>query len=1173
VSWLESLQRGVSLSGLVPNVVVTIAAVVPIGPGAVQVFYKLPDGSTLDALLNEADAQRVHVAVAERPWSFDGDPDRFKLVVEARRFALAHLLDPMHAIHTSNVQPLPHQITAVYEHLLPRQPLRFLLADDPGAGKTIMAGLYIRELVIRADAQRVLVVAPGSLVEQWRDELRDKFGLGFMVYHRELDGASISGDPFEDHPHLIARLDQLSRDEALAERVSRAGWDLVIFDEAHKLSAHLAGEEIKTTGRFRLAKQLSEHTRHLLLMTATPHNGIEADFQLFLSLLDPDRFYGKPDANIKRADVSDLLRRMVKEELIKFDGTPLFPERRAYTVNYHLSELERELYEEVTNYVKLQMNQADNLPGRRRASVGFALTTLQRRLASSPEAIFQSIKRRRERLEARLSEAKSAGRGRRPLAETLWDERVQCENDLDDLDSAEQEAIEEQLVDDASASTDTTQLEAEILVLKALEIRARSVVESRKDRKWEELSNILQHDERLQDADGRLRKIIIFTEHRDTLNYLHGRITQVLGDDEAVVCIHGSTPRDKRREAQASFRDDPKVRVLLATDAAGEGVNLQRANLMVNYDLPWNPNRLEQRFGRIHRIGQESVCHLWSLVAADTREGEVFNRLLDKLRVEGAALKGRVFDILGEVFEGSSLRDLLIDAIRHNDDPETLERMKRTLDHAFDPVHIQTLLNREALAQEVMSPARLFEVKEQMELAEARRLQPHYVRSFFLHAFHEQGGRLNPREADRFEITHVPEEIRRRRGEGLVRSRRDLSPVSRRYSRVCFEKAAIRPAGRADAEEATLLHPGHPLVEALIESVLERDQNLLRRGATFVDSGEEAGDEPWLLFMFTHELRTGDDVLSKRLSFVKVTRSGEVSRAGWAPHLDLSPFPDADRPLLTTLLGEPWLSDNPENKALALAASTLAPEHQAEVEPAHTTRIERTLHAVHDRLTREIGGVTARWKRLKTDAATGKDVALALVKATDDVKALQARLERRKRELEAQSVVRSMTPVVLGGALVIPARALAALRGEPVPITWSADAVARARIERLAMEAVTRDAEARLCVVKDVSAQKCGWDLTVIPPTEEGRQPESLHVEVKGRAKGSDTVTITANEVRQGLNQGEKFFLALVFVGEDSTTDGPHYIRAPFDRPLAWDDISTNKSVRDLLSRAKRSLL
>ena len=458
----------------------------------------------------------------------------------------------------------------------------------------------------------------------------------------------------------------------------------MVFDEAHKLSAHFYGQEIKRTKRFNFAEKLGGHTRHLLLMTATPHNGKEEDFQLFLSLLDSDRFYGKFRDGVHKVDASDLMRRMVKEELVKFDGTPLFPERRAYTVNYTLSDIEVALYEAVTTYVRTEMGKADQLDGQRKGSVGFALTSLQRRLASSPEAIFQSLKRRRERLGCRLREEKLGNRGRQLLAETL---DIMPE-DEDDLNSKEQETLEETLVDKATASSTIAELEDEIRILNILEKQAKAVVVSGQDRKWDELSRILQNNPNIRDADGRQRKMIIFTEHRDTLNYLCQKIGGVLGNQKAIVAIHGGTHRDERRRLQAIFRSDLEVRILVATDAAGEGVNLQNANLMVNYDLPWNPNRLEQRFGRIHRIGQQEVCHLWNLVAKETREGDVYHRLLQKLEVESQALKGRVFDILGEVFEETSLKDLLLQAIRYGDQPEVRARLSQKIENALDLNHL-----------------------------------------------------------------------------------------------------------------------------------------------------------------------------------------------------------------------------------------------------------------------------------------------------------------------------------------------------------------------------------------------------------------------------------------------------------------------------------------------------
>ena len=430
---LEDLKPGLSIVGLEPAAIGSVMAVVPIATGTVQVIYKTPDGALKDRLLNRADEDSISVATSERPWSFDGDGDAFKLAIEAKRIDLAFLFDPMMAVHTSNVEPLPHQITAVYESMLPKQPLRFVLADDPGAGKTIMAGLYIRELIMRADSRRVLVVAPGSLVEQWRDEMFEKFGLEFRVFNKDLEAATPSGNPFEDIDHLIVRLDQLSRDEMgegaeekkpgpLQSKLLAAGWDLVIFDEAHKLAAHYFGSKLDKTARFRFAERLGARTRHLLLMSATPHNGKDEDFQLFLSLLDSDRFYGKCRGGgdgAHKVDVSDLMRRMVKEEMLRFDGTHLFPERKAYTANYKLSEIESALYEAVTSYVKTEMGKADALKGPRKGSVGFALTALQRRLASSPEAIFQSLKRRKDRLEKRLREERLLSRGQQFAAQTL----------------------------------------------------------------------------------------------------------------------------------------------------------------------------------------------------------------------------------------------------------------------------------------------------------------------------------------------------------------------------------------------------------------------------------------------------------------------------------------------------------------------------------------------------------------------------------------------------------------------------------------------------------------------------------------------------------------------------------------------------------------------------------
>lgn len=1170
---LEQIQKNAAISGLEPGQVVRIVTTEPVGYNALTVYYKTADGTLRERMLFRTDEANLSLAESGRPWAFDAPGDAFKLAAEAYRINLAHLFDPMMAVHTSNVEPLPHQITAVYESMLPRQPLRYVLADDPGAGKTIMAGLFIRELLMRADAKRVLIVAPGSLVEQWQDEMFEKFGLSFTLFSREQVEQSRSGNPFDDFDLLIARVDQLARSEDLQEKLMLTQWDLVVVDEAHKLSASYFGNKVNKTKRFLLGETLGAITRHFLLMTATPHNGKEEDFQLFMSLLDADRFYGKFRDGAHKVDVADLMRRMVKEDMLRFDGTRLFPERRAYTVNYKLSDPEATLYAAVTDYVKTEFARADQLAdGGRKGTVGFALTALQRRLASSPEAIYQSLKRRRNKLKRRVEDEKLRQRGQ-ALAETLngsnglpediWDS-------ADDLPSEDYEALEERLVDQATASQTIPELEAEIIILEGLEEQARQVVHSGQDRKWDELSRLLQDTPEMHDDAGRQRKLIIFTEHRDTLNYLAVKIRGLIGSEEAVVMIHGGVKREERRKVQELFRNDPTARVLLATDAAGEGVNLQNANLMVNYDLPWNPNRLEQRFGRIHRIGQTEVCHLWNMVASETREGDVFQRLFEKLEVERAALGGRVFDILGEVFEEKSLKDLLIEAIRYGADPEVRARLLKKVEGALDTHHLENIIKRNALCEEVMDEKRLFAVKEEMEKAEARKLQPFFIRAFFSQAFAALGGELRPREQGRFEITNVPAIIRERDRQITGRDRRNADPVLRRYERVCFEKQYVRLADRVGAPMASLLHPGHPLMQSVTDIVLEQHRNKLKQGAVLVDPSD-LGVTPKVMFIIDHSVKEGDDpvrVASRRMQFVEIDASGQTINAGWAPHLDLEPLDASDMALIQDVLAAPWIAKDLEHAALAHAGNHLVPEHFDEVRSRREKSVDKTLAAVHERLVKEINFWSDRYIKLQDDLAAGKDVRLTLENVRRTIDDLTARRQSREKELLAMRHVVSATPVVLGGALVIPAGLLMQRKGVPAEQGgWSADAAARARVEQMAMRAVMEAERALGHDVIDVSAQKCGWDVTSQPKPVDGRLTTSRHIEVKGRAKGQSTITVTRNEILYGLNQADKFILAIVLVDGDRH-EGPFYVRQPFTQEPDWAETSKNLDLGQLLAKA-----
>ena len=1162
---LEDITRGCSIRGILPEGLATVLDVKWLGTVAIEVTFKDSAGRLGNELLYRDREPTLEVAEAGRPWSFDGDGALFRLLAEANRIRLAYLFDPLLAVHTSLVDPLPHQITAVYGEMLSRQPLRFLLADDPGAGKTIMTGLFIKELMARGDLQRCLIVCPGSLVEQWQDELDRRFHLPFDIMTNDAVEAARTGNWFSENALIICRLDKLSRDEDTQAKLQQTDWDLIVCDEAHKLSATYFGNEVKYTKRYRLGQLLSTLTRHFLLLTATPHNGKEADFQLFLALLDGDRFEGKFRDGVHVSDSSDLMRRLVKEQLLKFDGTPLFPERRAYTVNYALSDGEAELYKLVTDYVREEFNRAEALENAgSKGTVGFALTILQRRLASSPEAIYQSLKRRRERLEKRLREEQLLKRGAEVQVDMNVDLPALTADDLDDLDDApdaEVEATEGRVVDLASASRTIAELQLEIAQLQDLERVALRVRQSGTDRKWDELSRLLQNNSAMFDADGHRRKLVIFTEHRDTLNYLSERIRALVGRPEAVVIIHGGVGREERRKAQEAFTHDKEVEILLATDAAGEGINLQRAHLMVNYDLPWNPNRLEQRFGRIHRIGQTEVCHLWNLVAKDTREGEVYLRLLEKLDEERSALGGQVFDVLGQLtFEDRPLRDLLLDAIRYGDDPEVKARLFKVVDKALDRQHLRELVESRALTHDSMDVTRVWQIREDMERAEARRLQPHFIASFFIEAFKLLGGTIHEREPKRFEIKHVPAVIRHRDRE-IGRGEAVLS----RYERITFEKSLISLPGKP---LAGFVCPGYPLLDATLDLIIERHRDLLKRGTILIDDTDET-DRPRALLFLEHAIqdaradRAGNRrVVSKRMQFVEIDADGQASNAGPAPYLDYRPLTAEEVEALKSFQAPEWIKSSLESMAMEHAALHLVPRHLGELRHRKEELIDKTKAAVQDRLTKEINYWDHRAAQLKDQELAGRvNAKLNSGLARQRADELAGRLQKRLTELEQERKLSPVPPVVLGGAMIVPVGLLRTLSGKPAAVpTFAQDTEGS---EMLAMNAVMQAEQQLGYVPRDVSDQNLGYDVeSSIPGTGTLR-----FIEVKGRVVGAQTVTITKNEILTALNKPDDFYLAICLVDGDRVD--VRYVRQPFEKEPDFQATSVNYDLPALLAQAQ----
>lgn len=1182
---LSTLRAGQRLRGLVSGQTVALIAVDPIDAELFEVFYRDDAGRSGARTVTESDIERFElVGDFDSAPPFDADPDEFRLAAEALRIKYAALYDPMVAVNSSDVDPLPHQIRAVYEELLPRIPLRFLLADDPGAGKTVMAGLYLKELILRSDCERAIIVAPGGLVEQWREELSQKFDLRFEVFSRQMIDDAQGRNVFDEHPLLIARMDQLSRNEDLMDQLADVTWDVAVVDEAHRMSARYSSwaGEVDETKRFSLGRLLSETAHNFLLMTATPHAGKEEDFQLFMSLLDRDRFEGQFRQGVHRTDTHGLMRRMVKEDLLTFEGKPLFPERRAYTVEYELSPAERELYEQVTDYVRTEMGRAERIAQagdkKRGNNVGFALTVLQRRLASSPEAILRSLERRQQRLDAKLREMQritDEARFSSPISSHIDEWRTgKAELDftidalpafsVDDFDDFDEETTDEergqfedqadQVVDLATAAQTIPELRAEIAILEDLIRVARRVRLQDDDKKWVQLRAILDEQLLTHDGSGEARKIIIFTEHRDTLDYLQAKITSQFGRSDSVITIHGGTRREDRKIAREHFTHNPDTVVLLATDAAGEGLNLQRAHLMVNYDLPWNPNRIEQRFGRIHRIGQREVCHLWNMVAKDTREGDVFTRLLAKIDQMSIAYNGNLFNVLGDAdaFQERSLRDLLIEAIRYGDQSERKAELDRVIDASVSQ-GLDEMLAERALHPEMFSSLNLDEVRKRMENARERRLQPGYIAAFFVPAFERLGGRIRKREKGRYDITRVPTRVI-----DAAKVINRWAPVAEQYERVTFDLSRMRPDGLT---EAALIAPGHPLLQAVIDVTVEDLGLTLKLGTVLVDRREEQSTEPMLMFSVEQRIENAaEDMVSHHFDYPLLEQNGNVAVSVAPPYLDYDGPEPGEARRIAEIVSSDWAKRNHEKVVRAWAYRDGLQPRMEELALRLDLETARTRAQVKDRLLAEINHWDREHNRLDALERSGTVGRLRAETALIRARQLDERLAKRIEQLEEAKNLSAVPAVVRGVALVVPSSLVADVEA-PGTQTFARDTKA---VERRAVEAVLAAERAIGRTPQEMAHNNPGYDIR--STDAHGRV---YYIEVKGRIEGSDTFTITTNEVTFAQTQRDRHRLALVRVAtEGAVGDELRYVLGAFDHMEPSDTTrSLNEVWRDYWDR------
>lgn len=1092
---LSDIRPGAVIEGI-ENQEVTVTKSVSKGNQALQISYLNSQGKDRDKLLFKDELDELTL-VSPGPLTTE-DLEIFRLYLEATRIKTLSTFEPYQAAFESGIQPLPHQIHAVYSDMLPKVPLRYVLADDPGAGKTIMTGLLMKEYLARSVMENALIVAPGSLCQQWKEELKEKFDLDFDILDSKNPASDGDNNPFRAHPYMIAALDKLARNDDLLELLKKTEWDLIVCDEAHKMSATYFGNDLKETRRYKLGKLLGQISKNFLLLTATPHNGKNEDFELFMSLVDRDRFFGDKKKKPGNQDISDLMHRMVKESLLKFDGSPLFPKRYAFTANYTLSDLEAELYEQVTSYVRTEYNRAENLRKDRRSAVGFALTILQRRLASSPYAILRSLERRRDRLKQQLIDGDIYGDGPN-----------------DSYEDPDEEITDLEISNFASAAQNLEELQAEILRLDQLVELARRVTASGKDKKWEELSGLLLDEQLMFSSEDEREKLIIFTEFKDTLDYLKEKITVLMGSDESVVTISGQTPRMQRKQIENQFRSDPQKSILIATDAAGEGINLQNSHLMINYDLPWNPNRLEQRFGRIHRIGQKHTCYLWNLVCSQTREGMVYQRLLEKLDNEKNALQGKVFDILGNAaFQDRSLRSLLMEAVLNESEDE--DHLDAALEDELKKAKQIRTIEDQILSPEMLKKEDVYRLRAEMEKKRVTQLQPYFVQSVFLRILKLYHCAVRETSNDKFEVYGLPSFL---------------------GSEIPFDSFRFTFVKTED-QKYEFLNAHSKIFQILIGRFLEDYAWITNEGIVLSDP---AADEDKIMFVLTVDLKDGTGKLIDKLYILLSYQDGKWSVSDSMPFLDFK------------LTNEIYVT-KPDlvEQAFQTAIKTAVNPRISEFEKIRKQDTAASKKAVVQRLKQEINYWDNEVFTIQVDKEQDPEtMQKGIRKAVRRANELQNRLVKRESEFEK---LQEITADHL--RLITSFKVLAG-------IADSQEQTADTKLmEEIGMGAVMQIEMELGNIPKDVSKENVGYDI-------ESRcgKGQLRFIEVKARKHGSKTVTVTKNEILASLNQQDRYILAIVDVDENRRT--VTYLRRPFVNMPDFSSVSTDFNIRQLSKQAE----
>ena len=1045
--------------------------------------------------------EALEVLTAEGEFNFKGDPEKFVMYAEAERIRSAYRFDPLFAISCSVVDPLPHQVEAVYKFLLPQPKIRFLLADDTGAGKTIMTGLLLKELIARGVIERILIVTPGGLTRQWQeDEMGVKFNIPFTLVNRGL----FTADPnvFRTADKVITSIDFIGREDVLPI-VGDTCWDMVVFDEAHRLSAYEYGQKTYKSRRYEAAHTLSKRCEHLLLLTATPHRGRADTFKKSLQLLDEDIFAtdGMVSERVKELSEEGLNKffiRRLKEDMKDWDGHPLYKSRFTKTVSYRLTPEEKYLYDQVTDYVTRRKAEA---AGEKNIHVGLALAVMQRRLVSSIYAIKNTLYKRWNALREVVNEVnKNPSIWKRRQKPELMD--VDSMDQYDDLEDDEKDALDNILSDPKKFKLFTTSKSLAEIANEAQEVkRLYDIANQLYNRKQEEIKYIQLKD--LLKSQGVIdgQKLVIFTEHKDTLLYLQERLTN---NGYKVAVIHGGLSVDERRTAQWEFMS-PETRILIATDAAGEGINLQFCRLLINWDIPWNPNRLEQRMGRIHRYGQKEDVLVFNMVADNTREGQVLAKLLHKLDIIRESMgDDRVYDVIQDVLKDVSLEAIISSVFdgKESDFDRFLAQNNQQLEQEFK-CRIEEQQN--VIAH---GPVDYKDARSLKEDSDEKRLQPIYIQLFFERAFHYLGGRYETVQKGIYKITTIPEMLSKQLKENYHILADNLS-----RSLFCFDKQIFLDYQNTTAflGKVHYINPGNALFDALVDCIHRDFKEDMLKGTILV-SPEDTED--YLAFFVKNQIidnrpnKGNDSVANEQLSFIYRKADGSYHKTSPAKFLDLH----APSQFAKEILPPPAIqSQEVMNWAFENITLPLFKKTRTKVEKDVAER-KKYLRTAFDQI---IMGIDQSINEMQMKVFMG-DVKLQekLTYKMERKRDLTHKREERMLEINLMTEISPKEPEIIGCAYVVPLTQVEYVHHFHMTRDDEVESIAM----RMAMDYETIQGR----MPEDVSSQNVGYDIKSVDTNGIKR-----YIEVKGRA-GIDGVMLSENEWNRLTQLGNKAWLYIV---------------------------------------------